>query len=217
MGTTAQEVWKLGAFTRLRKAWGCGDSVGRLFAAAIVVEPIIGLVILLPTIFSSVPPGEIAVILLNGLMALVAQAVFLPAQYAVAMSPRFWRTAIAEGWMPSFEREYYAELSRYRETFGGSTGRLPGESTWAAGGTVVYLVTVAVAALGTPIIYPSLHVIGVGVFAIFEVPVALGFFILYARFSRKEMNLASERGYPLMKLKMDVNRALRERAMTAKK
>ncbi len=217
MSANQVDVWKLGTFARLRKAWKYGGRAQRLIASAIVAEPIGAFLILLPTLFSSLPPGEVVVILLNGLMALVAQAVFLPAQYVVALPPGFWRAAIAEGWMPKFEREYYAELARYCDAFGAHGGLLPGDLGWAVASALLYLGTVVIAVLTTLVLYPVLHLASVAVFAAFEVPVALVFFAIYAKHSGKQMKLAGERGYRLRELKRDVDQVLRQRAMAARK
>src|SRR2546427_1991975 len=179
MSTSRNDVWKLGTMARLRKAWRLGGTVERFFAVAIAAEPVIGALIVIPVAFSQKSPSEIVQVLLVGLMAILGQPAFLNAQYAAALSQPFWQAALDNNWMPSFEREYYAELIRYMKARGKQNGLLPGNIAWALAYCILYFGTIASAVAIAVVAWP---LVGRWVFVIFaaiEVPVAIISYRLY--------------------------------------
>lgn len=196
----SREQWKIGAFGRLRKSWRYGGRGERLVGVLIVGAPIVGLAIALSVFLVPMPSGEIGVVLVAALMALLGQPIFLPIQYEAVFSPAFWEACIVEGWMPVFEREYYAELARYQRAFGGPTGRLPGDVLWAVSYAGVYLATIVIAVIVSVAVYPLALASSFLAFVPFEIGIAAICFKLYLKRDRARLKLAADRGFQLREL-----------------
>jgi hypothetical protein len=209
--------WQIRGVGRLRKAWKYGGASERFLAAAIVLEPIVALAIILPVVLSPLSPSTIVVVLLTGLMAMLGQPLFLGAQYSAVFTPAFFRAAIENRWMPAFEQPFYNEIIRYKESFGGVHGRFPGDAAWGIAYGLVYVATVAVAVLLTPSIYRLVGAWAFVAFAGFEVPVALGSGILYARRVRRRLAEADAKGFNLTALKHEMERRIREQSANTRR
>ena len=198
--STAPERWQIGALGHLRKSWKYGGTAERFVAVLIVSAPVLGFAMALSVFLLPTSPGEVGVVLVAALMAILGQPIFLPVQYEAVFTPSFWEACIAAGWMPSFERDYYAELARYQRSWGNPTGRLPGDLLWAISYAGVYLATVLTAVMLMLILYPLAGAWSFLAFVPIEIGVAALFFKLYLRRDRARLKLAAERGFHLREL-----------------
>ncbi len=165
-----------------------------------MVEPVVGFLFTVAVLLLPISASEVGAAFVAALMGILGQPIFLPVQYESVYTPAFWEASIEAGWMPSFERQYYGELARYQRTYGGPTGRLPGDARWAVSFMVVYLGTVGIAIGTVLLLFPVVGAWSVVAFIPVEIAVAAVCFKLYLGRDRARLRLAAERGFRLREL-----------------
>lgn len=203
---------RLGRMMDLRMAWRYGGPPERVLVAMVVASPLTVLMAFLVAntylLLAQMVNRAAMQVNVVVLMAALSWPILQPGIKAPMYSNAYYREAIRQRWLSPLQREYAAEIIRYREAI--DAVRRPDNLTWAWALVLFYHASVWGSVVFALACFPQLGTWTWTTFALWYVPLAVVVWRFFWRRMREQGDAAARMGFHMREIGARMLDELRE-------